>query len=51
MTMDERREALTHHLELLSLEAEKHDKQIAQLGSRSIKRRRGGSSLFASERE
>jgi hypothetical protein len=48
MTMDERLEALAHNLELLSLEAEKHDKQIAQLSRRSIKRRRGGSSLLAS---
>ena len=42
MTMDERLEALAHNLELLSLEAEKHDKRIAQLSRRSIKRRRGG---------
>jgi hypothetical protein len=31
MTMDERLEALTRNLKLLSLEAEKRDKQIAQL--------------------
>jgi hypothetical protein len=31
MTIDERLEALTHKVELLSLETEKHDKQIAQL--------------------
>jgi hypothetical protein len=30
MTIDGRLEALTHNLELLSLETEKHDKQIAQ---------------------
>jgi len=50
MTMDERLEALTLNLELLSLEAEKDDKQIAQVSSSSIKRRRGGSSLLASSR-
>jgi hypothetical protein len=33
MTIDERLEALTHNLELLSLETEKHDKQIAQLST------------------
>jgi hypothetical protein len=33
MTIDERLEALTHNLELLSLETEKHDKQIGQLGT------------------
>jgi len=33
MTIDERLEALTHNLELLSLETEKHDKQIAHLGT------------------
>jgi hypothetical protein len=33
MTIDERLESLTHNLELLSLETEKHDKQIAQLGT------------------
>jgi len=31
MTIDERLEALTHNLKLLSLETEKHDKQLAQL--------------------
>jgi hypothetical protein len=31
MTIDERLEALTRNLELLSLETEKRDKQIAQL--------------------
>jgi hypothetical protein len=33
MTIDERLEALTRNLELLSLETEKHDRQIAQLGT------------------
>jgi hypothetical protein len=33
MTIDDRLEALTHNLELLSLETDKHDKQIAQLGT------------------
>jgi hypothetical protein len=33
MTIDERLGALTHNLELLSLEAEKHDRQIAQLST------------------
>jgi len=33
MTIDGRLEALTHNLELLSLETEKHDKQIAQLST------------------
>jgi hypothetical protein len=33
MTIDERLEALTHNLELLSHETEKHDKQIAQLST------------------
>jgi hypothetical protein len=33
VTIDERLEALTHNLELLSLETEKHDEQIAQLGT------------------
>jgi hypothetical protein len=33
MTIDERLEALTHNLELLSLETEKHDKQIAELST------------------
>jgi hypothetical protein len=33
MTIDERLEALTHNLELLSLETEKHDNQIAQLST------------------
>jgi len=33
MTIDGRLEALTHNLELLSLETEKHDKQIAQLSA------------------
>ena len=33
MTIDERLEALTHNLELLSLETEKHDRQIAQLST------------------
>jgi hypothetical protein len=33
MTIDERLEALTHNLELLSMETEKHDRQIAQLGA------------------
>lgn len=33
MTIDERLAALTHNLELLSLETEKHDKQIAQLST------------------
>jgi hypothetical protein len=33
MTIDERLEALTHNLELLSPETGKHDKQIAQLGT------------------
>jgi hypothetical protein len=33
MTIDDRLEALTHNLELLSLETEKHDKQIGQLGT------------------
>jgi hypothetical protein len=33
MTIDKRLEALTRNLELLSLETEKHDKQIAQLGT------------------
>jgi hypothetical protein len=33
MTIDERLETLTHNLELLSLETEKHDKQIGQLGT------------------
>jgi hypothetical protein len=31
MTIDERLDVLTHNLELLSLETEKRDKQIAQL--------------------
>ena len=31
MTIDERLEALTHNLKLLSLETEKHDKQLTQL--------------------
>jgi hypothetical protein len=33
MTIAERLEALTHNLELLSLETEKPDKQIAQLST------------------
>ena len=33
MSIDERLEALTHSLELLSLETEKHDRQIAQLST------------------
>jgi len=33
MTIDQRLEALTRNLELLSLETEKHDKQVAQLGT------------------
>jgi hypothetical protein len=33
MTIDERLEALTHNLELLSHETVKHDKQIAQLST------------------
>jgi hypothetical protein len=33
MTIDDRLEALTHSLELLSLETEKHDRQIAKLGT------------------
>jgi hypothetical protein len=33
MTIDERLKALTRNLELLSLETEKHDKQIAQLST------------------
>jgi len=33
MTIDERLEALTHNLGLLSHETEKHDKQIAQLST------------------
>jgi len=33
MTIDERLEAVTRNLELLSLETERHDKQIAQLGT------------------
>jgi hypothetical protein len=33
MNIDERLEALTHSLELLSHETEKHDRQIAKLGT------------------
>lgn len=33
MTIDERLGALTRNLELLSVETEKRDKQIAQLGT------------------
>lgn len=33
MTIDERLEALARNLDLRSLEAEKHDKQLAQLAT------------------
>jgi hypothetical protein len=33
MSIDERLEALTHSLELLSLEAQKHDRQIDRLST------------------
>ena len=51
MTIDERLEALTHNLELLSLETEKHDKQIAQLSTLVTEVAEGTARLAASSRD
>ncbi len=47
MTIDERLEALTRNLELLSLESEKHDRQLDRVAKLVIEVSEGTAGLLA----